>query len=156
MAEMSARARASTPVRWLDVCCGSGRAPAEAARLLADRGATAQAEITGLEDHFVSGHLPPFLRLTSGSVTEWAPDGRFDLITCVHGLHYVGDKLGVLSRIASWLTSDGLFIANFDARSIRRADGKGLCAPTLRQPCTTHVQTPRSHSNPIRVSRTPR
>jgi SAM-dependent methyltransferase len=125
MAELSTRARTASPVRWLDVCCGSGRAPAEAAGLLADRGLTTQAEIIGLDlvDQFVSGSRPPLLRLISGSVTEWVPDGRFDLITCVHGLHYVGDKLGVLSRIASWLTGDGLFVANFDARSVRRADG---------------------------------
>ncbi|WP_205717994.1 class I SAM-dependent methyltransferase [Actinomadura soli] len=125
MAELSTRARAATPVRWLDVCCGSGRALAEAAGLLAARGLTAEAEIIGLDlaDHFVSGSFSPSLRLISGSVNQWVPDGCFDLITCVHGLHYVGDKLEVLSRIASWLTSDGLFIANFDTRSVRRADG---------------------------------
>jgi SAM-dependent methyltransferase len=125
MAELTTRAETATPVRWLDVCCGSGRAPAEAAGLLAERGLTAQAEITGLDlvDHFVPGDFPPFLRLISGSVTEWIPDVRFDLITCVHGLHYVGDKLGVLSRIASWLTGDGLFVANFDTRSVLRPDG---------------------------------
>ncbi len=125
MAEMSARARASTPVRWLDLCCGSGRAPAEAARLATERGLTDRVEIIGLDlvDHFVPGPHPAMVRLISGSVARWVPDGRFDLITCVHGLHYVGDKLGVLSRVASWLTGDGLFIANFDARSVRRADG---------------------------------
>ncbi|WP_254715503.1 trans-aconitate 2-methyltransferase [Actinomadura sp. NAK00032] len=125
MAELDGRAKASTPVRWLDVCCGSGRAPAEAAGLLAGRSLAAQAEITGLDlvDHFVPGPFPPFLRLVSGSVVDWVPDARFDLITCVHGLHYVGDKLGALSRIASWLTADGLFVANFDARSVRPADG---------------------------------
>lgn len=125
MAEISARARTSPPVRWLDLCCGSGRAPAEAAALLADRGLAGQVEIIGLDlvDHFVPGPFPAMLRLVGGSVVEWVPDGRFDLITCVHGLHYVGDKLGVLRRIASWLTDQGRFVANFDARSVRREDG---------------------------------
>jgi YD repeat-containing protein len=41
----------------------------------------------------------------------------------VHGLHYVGDKLGVLARAASWLAGDGLLIASFDARSVRIVDG---------------------------------
>lgn len=125
LAEMGARARTSTPIRWLDLCCGTGRAPAEAAGLLTDRGLAEQAEIIGLDlvDHFVPGPFPRMLRLVSDSVTEWAPDHRFDLITCVHGLHYVGDKLSVLGRVASWLTGDGLFVANFDARSVRRADG---------------------------------
>ncbi|WP_165959229.1 hypothetical protein [Actinomadura sp. KC345] len=47
MAESTARVGAATPVRWLDVCCGSGRAPAGAAGLLADRGLTGQVEIIG-------------------------------------------------------------------------------------------------------------
>ncbi|MEV4003062.1 methyltransferase domain-containing protein [Actinomadura sp. NPDC049753] len=125
LAEISARAGASRPMRWLDLCCGSGRAPAEAAVLLTDRGMTGRVEITGLDlvDHFVPGPGPAMLRLVSGSVTEWVPDCRFDLITCVHGLHYVGDKLGVLRRAASWLTDHGRFVANFDARSVRREDG---------------------------------
>lgn len=123
--ELTARASGPAPVRWLDLCCGSGRALAEAARLLAGRDPAVRVEIVGLDlvDHFVAGPFPPALRLVTGSVTEWVPDGRFDLITCVHGLHYVGDKLGALARIASWLTGDGLFAASFDARSIRCADG---------------------------------
>lgn len=125
IAELTSRGGGSSPVRWLDLCCGSGRAPAEAAGLLTDRGLTGRAEIIGLDlvDHFAPGPFPALLRLVSDSVAEWVPDGRFDLITCVHGLHYVGDKLGTLSRIASWLTGDGLFVANFDAHSVRREDG---------------------------------
>jgi hypothetical protein len=57
--------------------------------------------------------------LVTGPVSEWVPGGRFDLITSVHGLHHVGDKLGTAVRVASWLTEDGLFTANFDARSVR-------------------------------------
>ncbi|GLY84219.1 methyltransferase [Actinoallomurus iriomotensis] len=125
MAELTDRSAESACVRWLDLCCGSGRALAEAARLLADRNVAGRVEIVGLDlvDHFAAGPFPPVLRLVTGSVTEWVPDGRFDLITCVHGLHYVGDKLGTLARVASWLAEDGLFAANFDAHSVRRADG---------------------------------
>ncbi|WP_165970218.1 class I SAM-dependent methyltransferase, partial [Nonomuraea terrae] len=57
------------------------------------------------------------------SVSVWRPDAPFDLITCVHGLHYVGDKLGLLTRAAGWLTGDGLLAANFDAGSVRLRDG---------------------------------
>lgn len=53
-----------------------------------------------------------------------AQSRRFDLITCVHGLHYIGDKLAVLTRIASWLTDDGQFSADLDLDSIRLADGR--------------------------------
>ncbi|OKI63991.1 hypothetical protein [Micromonospora sp. CB01531] len=37
---------------------------------------------------------------------------------------YVGDKLAVLTRIASWLTDDGQFSADLDLDSVRLADGR--------------------------------
>ncbi|MEU9022217.1 class I SAM-dependent methyltransferase [Actinomadura sp. NPDC048394] len=79
---------------WLDLCCGAGRALAEAA------GQRPDARITGVD---LTGHFLPAaraVRLVTASVAEWAPDEPYDLITCVHGLHYVGDKLRVLARAA--------------------------------------------------------
>jgi SAM-dependent methyltransferase len=64
------------------------------------------------------------LHLTCASVTSWSPPRRFDLITCVHGLHYVGDKRAVLTRLAGRLTDEGRFIADLDLDSIRLADGR--------------------------------
>ncbi|TYK48509.1 class I SAM-dependent methyltransferase [Actinomadura decatromicini] len=106
--------------RWLDLCCGSARALTEAALAL-----PVGAEIVGVDlvDHFVPAPRPSALRLITASVTAWTPDTAFDLITCVHGLHYVGDKLAVLTNAASWLTENGLLIANFDPQSIRHPDG---------------------------------
>jgi SAM-dependent methyltransferase len=106
--------------RWLDLCCGTGRALYEAAALL---GGTAEIVGVDLAGHFVPASPPPGLTLVAASVVGWAPEGRFDLVTSVHGLHYVGDRLGVLARAASWLSDDGLLIASFDARSVRLADG---------------------------------
>lgn len=76
-----------------------------------------------LVDFFISGIRPPGLELVAASVCGWEPGRSFDLITCVHGLHYVGDKLRVLERAASWLVPDGRLVADFDAESIR--DGRG-------------------------------
>ena len=45
---------------------------------------------------------PPGLQLICTPAACWQPALRFDLITCVHGLHYIGDKLGLLTRAASW------------------------------------------------------
>src|SRR4029077_16266942 len=64
------------------------------------------------------------LRLVEASLRTWRPEGRFDLITCVHGLHYVGDKLGLIARAASWLTEDGMFVASLDLRNLKLADGR--------------------------------
>jgi hypothetical protein len=47
-------------------------------------------------------------------------------------LHYVGDKLAVLTRAASWLAPGGLLAADLDLRSIRlpggQADARRLAA----------------------------
>ena len=64
------------------------------------------------------------LRLVEASLRTWCPDRDFDLITCVHGLHYVGDKLGLVARAASWLADDGLFVANLDLKNLKLADGR--------------------------------
>ncbi|GAA4228944.1 class I SAM-dependent methyltransferase [Actinomadura meridiana] len=108
------------PGSWLDLCCGSARALFEAAPTL-----PTTAKIVGVDlvDFFTPAPHPPSLRLVTASITAWQPDTPSDLITCVHGLHYIGDKLAALTRAASWLTKDGLLIANFDPQSVRLPDG---------------------------------
>jgi hypothetical protein len=56
-------------------------------------------------------------------VSSWTPDQPYDLVTCVHGLHYVGDKLGALTRAASWLADAGLLVVDLDLASVRLAGG---------------------------------
>ncbi|MET9230443.1 class I SAM-dependent methyltransferase [Lentzea sp. NPDC003310] len=101
--------------RWVDLCCGSGKALAEAAR--------DGVVITGVD--LVDHHVPARagLDFVVAPVDRWEPEQPVDLVTCVHGLHYVGDKLGLLERAVSWLAPGGRFVANFDVASVRRADG---------------------------------
>ncbi|MFS0694469.1 class I SAM-dependent methyltransferase [Streptomyces nitrosporeus] len=105
---------------WLDLCSGEGRALCEAASAL-----PAGAVLTGVDLVGPLGAVPgpPAPELVVASVTRWAPDRTYDLITCVHGLHYVGDQLGLLSRAASWLVPGGLLLAHFDPDSVRGPDG---------------------------------
>jgi SAM-dependent methyltransferase len=124
---------------WLDLCCGEGNALIEAAARFAADGARADAadggggvSVVGVDlvgRLGITGKLPPGLRLITAPVTAWRTDDAFDLVTCVHGLHYVGDKLALLERIPQWLTETGRFVADFDASLVRRADG---AAATLR------------------------
>jgi hypothetical protein len=65
----------------------------------------------------------PGLELVQASVVTWTPSRAFDLVTCLHGLHYVGDKLAVLARAASWLTPTGRLVADLDLADVRLADG---------------------------------
>jgi SAM-dependent methyltransferase len=102
-------------VAWLDLCCGNGRALTQAAAH------SSRFTLVGVDliDTFPATG-PTFV---CASITEWTPDRAFDLITCVHGLHYVGDKLGALAAIASWLTPAGRFVADLDLTSVRLPDG---------------------------------
>jgi hypothetical protein len=113
------------PAAWLDLCCDTGKALIQAARILGAEGM--DIEIVGVD---LVGMFAPTdsslscLRLVGAPLSIWRPERRFDLITCAHGLHYVGDKLELVTRAASWLTDDGLFIANLDLHNLKFADGE--------------------------------
>jgi SAM-dependent methyltransferase len=113
------------PTRWLDLCCGTGRALFQAAELLEPDEKIA---ITGVDliDMFWPEESAKRLRLIVASLRTWRPDEAFDLISCVHGLHYLGDKLGLIARVASWLTDDGVFVANLDVKNIRDENGEAF------------------------------
>jgi len=98
---------------WLDLCCGSGRALLDARSVLPP-----SVTLVGVDlvDYFDPPR--PGVDLVCASVATWTPDRSFDLVTCVHGLHYVGDKLGLLARAASWLTADGLLVADLDLANV--------------------------------------
>lgn len=119
-----ARSEPGREVVWLDLCCGRGRALAEAASLV-------DPELKG-RIRFVGVDLVELFDAASGvevvcaSVARWVPEGRFDLITCVHGLHYVGDKLGVLARAAGWLSDAGRLQVDLELAAIRSRDSQPL------------------------------
>lgn len=114
------RAEEQLEVRWLDLCCGSARALFEAKALLAEVGLHERAVVEGV-DLVRAFHRGPRRHRPSlhvASLHDWAPTLKYDLITCVHGLHYVGDKLGLLARAGRWLTDDARFVAHLDLANI--------------------------------------
>jgi SAM-dependent methyltransferase len=124
---MESRVRSLSGVIDFAGTLGSGRALVQAADELDRAGLADRVQIVGVDlvDYFAATPRPlPGLDLVTASVTDWVPDRTFDLITCVHGLHYVGDKLGVLSRVAGWLTGNGRFLADLDPDGVRLADGR--------------------------------
>ncbi|MFI6267239.1 class I SAM-dependent methyltransferase [Micromonospora sp. NPDC051006] len=121
------RAEPLAAAGWLDLCCGTGRALIQAAGELRLAGLTERTVLVGVDlvDAFDPVPAPPLnLELICASVANWAPTRTFNLITCLHGLHYVGDKLAVLTRAAGWLTPTGRLVADLDLSSIRLADGR--------------------------------
>lgn len=99
--------------RWLDLCCGSATALAEAAAIIkADK---LPVKIVGVDLVQPSARTEreyDCLHLVEASLRNWQPDGQFDLITCVHGLHYIGDKPALIAQAAGWLAERGRFVAN--------------------------------------------
>ncbi|MEV0223131.1 class I SAM-dependent methyltransferase [Streptomyces sp. NPDC050704] len=112
---------------WLDLCSGEGLALRAAAQQLP------QAAITGVDlvGPLLRTALPSGLELITADLGQWSPGRRYDLITCVHGLHYIGDRLALLERAASWLTGNGLLIAHLDPSTLRRPDGGDASRPVL-------------------------
>ncbi len=110
----------SQPPAWLDLCCGSGKALIQAAELMRKEGWSAT--IIGVDLVGMFHHQNPDVQLVEASLKTWQSDRKFDLITCVHGLHYIGDKLSLIARACSWLAPNGHFTANLDASNLKLTD----------------------------------
>jgi trans-aconitate methyltransferase len=114
-------------VAWLDLCCGTGRALIQAAQLCRDRQLAREVSLVGIDLVPMFEPVPAglsFLTFEPASLASWRPAQPFDLITCVHGLHYVGDKLGIILKAASWLKKGGCFVAHLDFHNLRLANLK--------------------------------
>jgi SAM-dependent methyltransferase len=120
--------------RWLDLCCGTGTALVEAGRLIDSKNLAVEVIGVDLVGLFISSSSKR-VTLIQASLSDWQPTGTFDLITCVHGLHYIGDKLRLVSRARSWLTETGRFVANLDMANLKlpgRRSSSRLFASELR------------------------
>lgn len=123
---LAGRIYGSSIVRWADLCCGEGRALTETYHYFQQK-AFQSIELEGwdLIDGFCEDNLRT-LNWYPGSLEDWQPAHEYDLITCIHGLHYIGDKLELIRRCAYSLKKDGLFIANIDFDNVRLEEGKSL------------------------------
>jgi SAM-dependent methyltransferase len=120
------RAASGKPINWLDACCGEGRALGEALQLWdnAPEPWAACASVWGVDlwPHFAA---PPAagdrLRFVPADITAWLaePDpSPFDLITCIHGLHYLPDKLAFLERAYERLAPEGILLTHLDTANL--------------------------------------
>jgi len=106
---------------WLDLCCGHGKALIQTAEYFDKLGQQNVVTLKGIDliDTFptVDKNIT-CIELKSESLITWTPDQTYDLITCVHGLHYLGDKLKVIESSINALKPSGLFVANLDLGNI--------------------------------------
>lgn len=129
---LRSRGRAS----WLDICCGSGKALIEAAQQLTPEHGDSALALHGIDlvDMFLAIPQPlAFVDLRATSLHDWEPLQDYDLITCVHGLHYIGDKLGVIERCCESLASNGSFVANLDLRNLRSSHGGSMSRALMKR-----------------------
>jgi SAM-dependent methyltransferase len=105
---------------WYDACCGEGRALAEAARQFGETDWGRHVRLIGsdLIDRYV-GDMPARVQWMTGDVTTLSLDVPADLVTCVHGLHYLGDKLGFLENVYEKMAPGGIFLGHLDAANVR-------------------------------------
>ncbi|MFL9481149.1 class I SAM-dependent methyltransferase [Chitinophagaceae bacterium LWZ2-11] len=110
-------------IKWLDLCCGEGKALLQCALYLADNNLQHKATLKGID--LIDAFQPIPSKITClqwqvGSVVNLSViDERYDIITCVHGLHYVGDKLQVIQKACSLLGEHGIFLAHLDLQNIK-------------------------------------
>ena len=113
--------------RVLDLGCGAG----QLAHHLATRGA---AEVVGIDvsERMLavarSDFAHPRITYSRAAIEDVGfPDARFDLVVSVLALHYVDDYLGLMRRIAGWLTPGGTLVYSIEhpiyTGRVRGADG---------------------------------
>jgi len=130
------RLQTKEQVAWLDLCCGSGRALIEAARIFAGENLGTKIKIVGVDLVSMFDLCPSefsFLQLLESSVVDYQPTTSFDLITCVHGLHYVGDKLQLIQNASGWLKDDGLFLSHLDLNNLNFENGQAAGKLIVRE-----------------------
>lgn len=123
---------------WADLCCGTGRAVIEAAGIMQLSGEIERFAFEGIDlaGLFDSNPLPHMVALREAAIETWEPAGSYALVTCVHGLHYVGNKINVIAKAVASLSPEGLFMANLDLSNFRYPDGRvagRLVASHLRE-----------------------
>ncbi len=116
-------------VCWLDFCCGRGKAIIQLMTAFQKEGIDHRFQFIGVDLIEMGDPMPTGMiniTLTESSIHSFETDLAFDLITCVHGMHYIGDKLKAIKQYSSYLKEDGLFLCNLDTNTLFDKAGKKL------------------------------
>ncbi|MCU0437464.1 MAG: class I SAM-dependent methyltransferase [Raineya sp.] len=108
-------------VAWLDLCCGQGKALLQVYQFFNQRNLSQKVKLVGVDlvkDFQTNIDSKSGIEMYITPLLEFTYHETFDLITCVHGLHYIGDKLKAIEKACSLLSDNGLFIANLDLNDI--------------------------------------
>lgn len=106
---------------WIDLCCGQGNALLQVANYFSKSEKQNRVVLKGIDLLDTFSTVDPeikCLEFNSMPLSQWNPSEKYDLVTCVHGLHYLGDKLKIIQTAVNSLNASGLFIANLDLNNI--------------------------------------
>lgn len=118
-------------VEWLDLCCGEGRALIETAAFFAGQETRenlpnnlriTRIDLAGMFRDYPAELIG--LKFLELPIEDFEAARKFDLITCVHGLHYLGDKLSIIQKAASRLKEDGMLLANLELENLKLSEKK--------------------------------
>jgi len=106
-------------IQWTDLCCGSGNALIQASNHFKED-ENLNLSIIGIDlvAYFSSYEQNDILTLKQLNLSNWEPNKKSDLITIVHGLHYIGNKIELILNAAKALKKDGVFIGNLDVENV--------------------------------------
>lgn len=106
---------------WLDLCCGQGKALAQVGAYFLSQNLADRIHLEGIDliGDFVSSSTELHcLHFEVGTIAEFKTERQYDLITCVHGLHYIGNKLEAIEKAVQLLKPEGQFWAHLDLGNI--------------------------------------
>jgi len=109
-----------TYIQWTDLCCGRGNALIQTSEHFKGSELAEKLFLKGIDlvEYFEEYKKTENLSLEKMNLNRWKPEKKNDLITIVHGLHYIGDKLDLIVKSISSLKEGGLFIGNLDLNNI--------------------------------------
>lgn len=117
-------------IHWLDLCCGEGNALIQTATFFKEQNPSSKIKLQGIDlvNFFtpIPTDLQEWISFESMNLTHWQTQLQYDLITIVHGLHYVGDKIGLIQKTVEALKQNGVFIANLDLEDIKLSSQKNI------------------------------
>ncbi|MBL0745694.1 methyltransferase domain-containing protein [Chryseolinea lacunae] len=123
------RCQKSNAVAWMDICCGRAKALIQTTLHLNPQFPSHHFRMVGVDLVDAYDPIPADLNsitLLTESFRSLSTNFKFDLITCVHGLHYIGDKLGAIQKACSLLTPGGTFVANLDLQNFKSLSQKNF------------------------------
>ena len=107
-------------IQWTDLCCGRGKALIQVSSHFRDSTIANKLMLRGIDlvEFFDEYQETKNLSLRKMNLNNWQSEKKCDLITIVHGLHYIGDKIDLIIKSILALKKDGLCVGNLDLNNI--------------------------------------